>query len=311
MRRKLTRKYLPLYYYQENITHLQLSKKSSYQTFSSTRNHIDSHNPPTHQPIFSFKPQHNTIIERNTRTPKCFLCQGYGHIALDCPNHKSIAIFNGEIDESFEEEKEDIHEAFEEESIGEPIYDEEYVGADIFEVFKEEGNKDRIYDDEYGSANIHEVFEKEEKEKPIYDEDYLPTEYDESLEVKKSLQTTDKDESCLKHNTFHSSYTSQGKVSDIIIDSRYFVNVVSNNMVEKLKLLTKEDTHPCNLQLLNKDNEDVTEIKLTLLLLNEFNERKEEFKPLKLLVTKEQFKEKTKLYMPRPVPKPPWEQSYY
>nr|ABD32742.1 Zinc finger, CCHC-type [Medicago truncatula] len=97
MRQKLICKYLSRYYYQENFTHLQLSKKSSYQTFSSTKNHIDSHNPPTHQPIFSFNPQHNTIIERNTKTPKCFLCQGYGHIALDCPNCKSITINDGDL----------------------------------------------------------------------------------------------------------------------------------------------------------------------------------------------------------------------
>jgi len=51
------------------------------------------------------------------------LCQGYGCIALDCPNHKSITIFNGEIDEIFEEETEDIPEPFEEETMREPIYD--------------------------------------------------------------------------------------------------------------------------------------------------------------------------------------------
>jgi len=76
MRRELTRKFLPPHYYHENFTHLQLSKKSSYQTFSFTKNHIDSHKPLTHQPIFSFKPQHNTIKERNTKIPKCFMCKG-------------------------------------------------------------------------------------------------------------------------------------------------------------------------------------------------------------------------------------------
>lgn len=50
---------------------------------------------------------------------------------------------------------------------------------------------------------------------------------------------------------------------------------------------------------------DVIKINLAPLRLNEFNEGKEEFKSL--LVLTEPFKEKTKLYMPRPVPKPPWE----
>jgi len=49
---------------------------------------------------------------------------------------------------------------------------------------------------------------------------------------------------------------------------------------------------------------DVYGIKFASLPLNEFNEGKEEFKPLEILVTKEPFMDKTKLYMPRPIPKP-------
>jgi hypothetical protein len=49
---------------------------------------------------------------------------------------------------------------------------------------------------------------------------------------------------------------------------------------------------------------DVIKIKLTRLPLNE---GKEEVKPLGLLVPRELFKKKTKLYMPRPILKPPWE----
>ena len=101
MRQKLTRKYLPPRYYQENFTQLQLSKTSSYQPLSSTQNHIDYYKPLIHQPISSFRPQHNTIKERNTNIPKCFTCQGYGHIALDCVNCKVITIVNGEINNIF------------------------------------------------------------------------------------------------------------------------------------------------------------------------------------------------------------------
>jgi len=181
--------------------------------------------------------------------------------------------------------------------------------------------------------------------------------------LKKSLQTTGKDESCLKHNTFHTSNTSKGKVFDIIINNGSCESVALNDMVEKLKLSTKEHPHPYKLRWLNKDDEvkvsqysifsfsignnykenlrcdvipmdtfhihlempwkydrralyggyantytfvkDVIKIKLAHLLLNDFNEGKEEFKPLELLVPKEPFTENTKLYMPRPIPKPP------
>jgi hypothetical protein len=51
----------------------------------------------------------------------------------------------------------------------------------------------------------------------------------------------------------------------------------------------------------------VIEIKLAPLPFNEFNDRKEEFKLLGLSLTKEPFEDKRKLYMPRPIPKPPWE----
>jgi hypothetical protein len=239
MCQKLTRKNLPPHYYQANFTQKQFPKNSSYQLLSPTKNHTDSQKPLIHQPISSFRPQRNTIKERNAHIPKRFMCQGYGHIALDCVNRKVFTIVNGEINNIFDEEKEEIHESFEGESMGEPIYDEEYVGADICEVFEEEGNKDPIYDDEYGSANIHEVIEKDENEEPIYDEDYLPGEYGESLEVERSLQTT----------------IARDMVCNVIVDNRSVENVVSNYMVEKLKLPTKEHPHPCSLQWLDKDNE--------------------------------------------------------
>jgi len=304
-----------------------LPKKSSYQPLSPQKNHIDSQKTLTHQPISSFKPQHNTFIERNTKIPKCFKCQGYGHIALDCVNHKVFIIVNEEINNIFEDEKENIHESFEAETMGEPIYDEEYVDVDFHEVFKEEGNKDPIYDDEYVHDDIHEVFEKEEKDKPLYDGEC------ESLVARRSLQTTtDKEELGIKHNILHTSNTSQGKVYDIIINSGSCESVVLNDMVENLKLPTKKHLHPYKLQRLNKENEilekpwqydrhalcdgyantynfaeDGIKIKLAPLPINEYNEVTKEFKSFDVLVTKEIFKEKTKLYMSRPVPKPPWE----
>jgi len=185
------------------------------------------------------------------------MCQGYGHIALDCVNHKVITNINREINNIFEEEKEDIHESFEEETMGEPIYDEEYVGSDICEVFEEERKGDPIHHKEYIPDDIHEVFEKEGKDEPIYDEEYVPTEYGESLEAKISFQATiDKEESCQKHNIFHTSNTLQGKLCDVIINNGSCKSVVLNNMVEKLKLSTKEHQYSYNLQWLKKDNEE-------------------------------------------------------
>ena len=52
---------------------------------------------------------------------------------------------------------------------------------------------------------------------------------------------------------------------------------------------------------------DVIEIKLATLPLNEFNDEKEEFKLFGLSLGKGPFKDKTKLCLLRPVPKPPWE----
>jgi len=184
MRQKLYRKYLPPLYYKENFTQLQISKTSSYQPLSSTINHIDYHKPLIQQHISSFRPQHNIIKERNTKIPKCFMCQGYVHIALDCPNQNPSPLLI-EIHEIFEEEKQDTHELFEDKAMGEPVYDEEYVDVDFHDVVEEKEKGDPIYD-EYGLDDIHEAFEKEEHDEPIYDEEYVPAEYDESLEDKRS-----------------------------------------------------------------------------------------------------------------------------
>ena len=52
---------------------------------------------------------------------------------------------------------------------------------------------------------------------------------------------------------------------------------------------------------------DVIKINLAPLPLKEFNDRKEDFKLLGLSLAMESFKDKTKLCLLRPVPKPPWE----
>jgi len=159
------------------------------------------------------------------------MCQGYGHMVLDCPNCKSITIFNREIHEIFEEERENIYEQFEEETMGEPIYDEEYVGVDICEVFEEERNGDPIYD-EYGLDDIYEAFEKEEHDEPIFDEENIPAEYGESLETERSLQTT----------------TARDMVCNVIVDYKSCENVASNYIAKKLKSQPINHQDPYKLQ---------------------------------------------------------------
>jgi len=111
----------------------------------------------------------------------------------------------------------------------EPIYGKEYVGADICEVFKEEGKGDPLYDDEYIPDDIREVFEKEGKEEPIYDEKHVPAEYDESLDVKRSLQTatTTKKKTMSSHEIFHTHCTSQDMGCTVFIDNKICKNVAS------------------------------------------------------------------------------------
>ncbi|KEH17040.1 hypothetical protein MTR_0050s0090 [Medicago truncatula] len=163
----------------------------------------------------------------------------------------------------------------------------------------------------------------------MYDEEYLHVEYGESLEVKRSLQTT----------------IAKDMVCNAIVDNKSCENFASNYIAEKLKSQPSNRQDPYKLQWLNKDNEkiygvmlfrwkfptftmpcqydhralydgyantctflkDVIEINLAPLPLNEFNDGKKEFKQLGLSLAKEPFKKKTKLYISRLDPKPPWE----
>lgn len=185
----------------------QLPMKTSYQPLFSTKNPSNTRKAQTQQPSSSSKPPHKTTKESNAKTPKCFKCQGFGHIASDCPNRKTITIIKGEIHEVFEEGEE------------------------------------------------AEAYAEEEEVEPVYDEEYVPADYGETLVVRRSLHTTiAKEEPWLRHNIFHTRCTAHGKVCEVIIDSENCENVVSNYMVEKLKLPTKEHPHPYKLQWLNKGN---------------------------------------------------------
>lgn len=104
----------------------------------------------------------------------------------------------------------------------------------------------------------HELLEEESEAdiEPMYDEDCTPADHGELLVVRRSLHTAPtKDDRWLRHNIFHTRCTSHGKICDVIIDSGSCENVVSNYMVEKLKLPTQVHPHPYKLQWLNKGSE--------------------------------------------------------
>ena len=108
-------------------------------------------------------------------------------------------------------------------------------------------------------GEAYEMSEEELKEvdtEPVYDDNYTPADHGELLVVRRSLHTAPvKEEPWLRHNIFHTRCTSQGKVCDVIIDSGSCENVVSNYMVEKLKLPTQTHPQPYKLQWLNKGSE--------------------------------------------------------
>ena len=87
------------------------------------------------------------------------------------------------------------------------------------------------------------MIEEVEMCEPIYDEASILVNCGESLVVRRSLHTkTSKEEPWQRHNIFHTSYTSQRKDCDVMIYSGSCENVVSNYMVEKLKL-PQRSTH--------------------------------------------------------------------
>lgn len=59
-------------------------------------------------------------------------------------------------------------------------------------------------------------------------------------------------EDWLRHNIFRIKCTTQSKVCDVIIHGGSFENIVSADMVNKLKLKTEEHPHPHGLTWLNK-----------------------------------------------------------
>ena len=151
------------------------------------------------------------IPNRPSQTPisqkRCYKCQGFGHIASDCPSRKiiSLAEWESKKDEYVEEKREEKEE-------GEDVQDLESETEEFVEQA-----------DEGEMLVIRRVM---------------------------SAQKSAKDEQ--RENIFHSRCTIQGKICSVIIDGGSCANVVSLEVIEKLKLETMAHPHPYNIQWLNQ-----------------------------------------------------------
>ena len=100
----------------------------------------------------------------------------------------------------------------------------------------------------------------EADDEPKYDDEEEEITYADhglSIVLQHSLQVSyvAGDESWVRKNVFHTKCTALGKVCLVIIDSGSFENVVSLEMVQKLKLDTIRHPHPYQLCWLQKEND--------------------------------------------------------
>jgi len=108
-----------------------LPKKHSYRNFSSIDNSSYPRKTDNDQRSTSTKPSPKPTIENKPKATKCFKCQGFGHIASNCPTRRTITIIKGEAYEEVDEETNRDEPEKEEEL--DPIYDEELIVADLGE----------------------------------------------------------------------------------------------------------------------------------------------------------------------------------
>ena len=78
------------------------NNRFSNQASGTTHSSVTRKSPPTDKGSASKKNESTANTSRGSSTKasiKCFKCQGYGHIASECPNRKVIAIFEEEMEE--------------------------------------------------------------------------------------------------------------------------------------------------------------------------------------------------------------------
>ena len=185
-----------------------LPKKHSYRNFSSTKNSSYPRKTDNDLPSTFIKPSLKPTTENKPKATKSFKCQGFGHIASNCPTRRTITIIKGEAYEEDEEE------------------------------------------------TTRDEHEKDVELEPVYDEEFIVVDHGESLLIRRSLHImSTQEEHWLRKNIFHTRCTTAGNVCDVIIDSGSCENVVSNYMVEKLKMPTQSHPHPYKLQWPNKGSE--------------------------------------------------------
>ncbi|XP_027362462.1 uncharacterized protein LOC113870064 [Abrus precatorius] len=109
----------------------QLPKRSIFQPSSSQSSFTPRKAQPS-QPAALNKTLSNPVKDTSPKQPtqskpsKCFKCQGYGHIASDCPNRRVVTIIEGEAYEASKEESEFYQNDFN----SPPVFDEELTPAD-------------------------------------------------------------------------------------------------------------------------------------------------------------------------------------
>nr|XP_025608056.1 uncharacterized protein LOC112701524 [Arachis hypogaea] len=106
-------------------------------------------------------------------------------------------------------------------------------------------------------VNAEPIQEQEEEGEVDYAIEEVPPDCGEALVICRNLNTARviEDKSWRRHNIFHTRCTVEEKVCKVIIDSGSCENIVSNYMVDKLKLPTELHPHPYKLHWLKKENE--------------------------------------------------------